>query len=74
MAARRSRGKNGLRAAATASGSVTISVCVCTSPLSSTTQIAVRSIDTSTPERNFVARLIRCCFNAATLAAGAREN
>jgi hypothetical protein len=70
--ARRSRGKNGLRAAAIASGSVTISVCICTSPLSSTTQIAVRSIDTSRPEKNSIAQLLRCCFTAATLAAGAR--
>jgi hypothetical protein len=63
-----------LRAAAIASGSVTISVCIYTSPLSSTMQIAVRSIDTSRPEKNSIARLLRCCFTAATLAAGVREN
>lgn len=40
--------------------------------LSSTTQIAVRPIDTSRPEKNSIARLLRCCFTAATLPAGAR--
>jgi hypothetical protein len=65
---------NGLRAASIASGSVTTSACICTRPLSLTTQIAVCSIDTSRREKNPIARLLRSYFTAAALAAGVREN
>jgi hypothetical protein len=67
---RRSRPRNGLSVLRMASASVITATSKCTAPSPSTTHTAVSSIDTSSPQKNSIRRLLRC-LTGDFLAAGA---